>query len=70
MEALAYDAAGIIVKIIREDGVKTRDQFRKNLLDVRDYRDVTGKTSISGMRDARKDVFVLTIKDGKIVKIK
>ncbi|MGZ3593515.1 MAG: penicillin-binding protein activator, partial [Syntrophales bacterium] len=69
-EALAYDAAGIIVKILREDGVKTRDQFRKNLLDVRDYRGVTGRTSFSGMRDARKDVFVLTIKDGKIIQIK
>ena len=70
MEALAYDAAGIIVKIIREDGIKTRDQFRENLLDVRNYRGVTGKTSFSGMRDARKDVFVLTIKDGKIIQIK
>ena len=69
-EALAYDAAGIIVKIIREDGIKTRDQFRENLLDVRNYRGVTGKTSFSGMRDARKDVFVLTIKDGKIIHIK
>jgi ABC-type branched-subunit amino acid transport system substrate-binding protein len=70
MEALAYDAAGIIVKIIREDGVKKRDQFRESLLNVRDYRGVTGKTSFSGMRDARKDVFVLTIKDGKIIQIK
>lgn len=70
MEALAYDAAGIIVKIIREDGVKTRDQFRENLLNVRDYRGVTGKTSFSGMRDAWKDVFVLTIKDGKIIQIR
>ncbi|MGA2333152.1 MAG: penicillin-binding protein activator [Syntrophales bacterium] len=70
VEALAYDAAGIIVKILSEDGVKTRDQFRKNLLDVRDYRGVTGRTSFSGMRDARKDVFVLTIKDGKIIQIK
>jgi ABC-type branched-subunit amino acid transport system substrate-binding protein len=69
-EALAYDAAGLIVKIIREDGIKTRDQFRENLLNVRNYRGVTGKTSFSGMRDARKDVFVLTIKDGKIIQIK
>jgi ABC-type branched-subunit amino acid transport system substrate-binding protein len=70
MEALAYDAAGIIVKIIREDGIKKRDQFRENLLNVRDYRGVTGKTSFSGGRDARKDVFILTIKDGKIIQIK
>ncbi len=69
-EALAYDAAGIIVKIIREDGIKTRDQFRENLLNVRNYRGVTGKTSFSEGRDAQKDVFVLTIKDGQIIQIK
>jgi ABC-type branched-subunit amino acid transport system substrate-binding protein len=69
-EALAYDTAGIIVKIIREDGIKTRDQFRENLLNIRDSRGVTGKTSFSGVRDARKDVFILTIKDGKIIQIK
>ncbi|MGO9136470.1 MAG: ABC transporter substrate-binding protein [Syntrophales bacterium] len=69
-EALAYDAAGIVVKILREDGVKTRDQFRKSLLEVRDYRGVTGRTSFSGTRDARKEAFVLTIKNGKIIQIK
>jgi len=69
-EALAYDVAGIIVKIIREDGIKTRDQFRENLLNIRDYRGVTGKTSFSGGRDSRKDIFILTIKDGKIIQIK
>jgi ABC-type branched-subunit amino acid transport system substrate-binding protein len=70
VEALAYDAAGIIVKSIREDDIRTRDQFMANLLDVRDYRGVTGKTSFSGGRDARKDVFILTIKDGHIIQIK
>jgi ABC-type branched-subunit amino acid transport system substrate-binding protein len=70
VEALAYDAAGIIVKSIREDDIRTRDQFMANLLDVRDYRGVTGKTSFSGGRDARKDVFILTIKDGHIIQVK
>ena len=70
VEALAYDAAGIIVKSIREDDIRTRDQFRANLLDVRDYHGVTGKTSFSGGRDARRDVFILTIKDGHIIQIK
>jgi branched-chain amino acid transport system substrate-binding protein len=70
VEALAYDAAGIIVKTIREDGIMTRDQFRANLLNVRDYHGVTGETSFSGRRDARKDVFILTIKDDKIIQIK
>ncbi|HET6461919.1 MAG TPA: penicillin-binding protein activator [Syntrophales bacterium] len=69
-EALAYDAAGIIVRSIMEDGIKTRGQFRASLLDIRNYRGVTGKTSFSEGRDARKEVFVLTIKDGQIVQIK
>jgi len=70
VEALAYDAAGVVVKSLMEDGIKTRDQFRANLLDIRNYRGVTGKTSFSEGRDARKDVFVLTIKDGEIIQIK
>ena len=70
LEALAYDAAGIIVKSITEDGIKTRNQFRDDILDVRDYRGATGKTSFSGGRDALKDVVVLTIKNGRIIQIK
>ena len=70
MEALVYDAAGIIVKAIKEYDAETREQFRDSLLRIRNYRGVTGKTSFSGTRDAQKDIFILTIKDGQIMQIK
>ncbi|HVO67805.1 MAG TPA: penicillin-binding protein activator [Syntrophales bacterium] len=69
MEALVYDAAGMIVKIIKEDEAETRTQFRDSLLRLKNYRGVTGMISFSGIRDAQKNIFILTIKDGQIVQI-
>jgi hypothetical protein len=37
---------------------------------LKNYRGVTGKTSFSGTRDAQKDIFILTIKDGQIMQVK
>ncbi len=70
MDALVYDAAGIIVNIIEENDIGTRKQFRDGLLRLRNYRGATGKTSFAGKRDADKDVFILTVKDGQIIQIK
>ena len=68
--ALVYDAARMIVKTIEENDVETREQFKKSLLKLKNYRGVTGTTSFSGRRDAHKDVFILTVKDGQIIQIK
>jgi ABC-type branched-subunit amino acid transport system substrate-binding protein len=68
--ALVYDAARMIVKTIEENDVETREQFKKSLLKLKNYRGVTGTTSFSGRRDALKDVFILTVKDGQIIQIK
>jgi len=71
LEALAYDASAMIVKIIREDGsIKTRDKMRESIGNVRDYRGVTGKTSFLEGRDAQKEVFFLTVKNGQIVQLR
>lgn len=70
LEALAYDAAAIVSGIVREGRFKTREQFREQLLQVNDFRGATGKTSFAGMRDAKKDVFFLMVKDGDIRQIK
>jgi branched-chain amino acid transport system substrate-binding protein len=70
LEALAYDAAAIVTGIVRDGQFETRDQFRDRLLQVKDFRGATGKTSFAGMRDARKDVFFLMVKDGDIRQIR
>jgi branched-chain amino acid transport system substrate-binding protein len=70
MEALVYDATRIVADTIKEYDIETRDQLRGRLLRIRNYRGVTGRTSFSGMRDAQKDLFTLTVRDGRIIQIK
>jgi ABC-type branched-subunit amino acid transport system substrate-binding protein len=68
--ALVYDAARMILKIVEENDVETREHFKKSLLKLKNYRGVTGTTSFSGKRDAHKDLLILTVKDGQIIQIK
>lgn len=70
MEALVYDAADITVKLLLENRGETRDAFRRGLLQIKGYRGVSGKTSFPTSRDAEKDLFILTVKDGRIIQVK
>ncbi|MBA4423654.1 MAG: hypothetical protein C0390_11265 [Syntrophus sp. (in: bacteria)] len=70
MEALVYDAADMTVRVLVENRGGTRDAFRKSLLQLNRYPGVTGRTSFPPTRDAEKDLFVLMVKDGKIVQVK
>ena len=70
MEALVYDAADMAIRLVVENHSGTREAFRKSLLQIKGYRGVTGKTSFSSSRDAEKELFVLTVKDGQIIQVK
>lgn len=70
MEALVYDAAAMAVRLIVESRGGTRDAFRNALTQVKGYRGVTGRTSFSPSRDAEKELFILTVKDGQIIQVK
>ncbi len=70
MEALVYDAADMTVRVLLQNKGGTRDDFRKSLLQLNRYPGVTGRTSFPSTRDAEKDLFVLMVKDGKIVHVK
>ena len=70
LDALVYDAARMILKIVEESDVETREHFKKSLLKLKNYRGVTGTTSFSGKRDAHKGLLILTVKDGQIIQIK
>ena len=70
MEAEVFDTAGMAVKIISENKGGTREKFRGSLQGVIAYPGVTGRTSFSMTRDAEKEAFVLTVKDGKIIQVK
>jgi branched-chain amino acid transport system substrate-binding protein len=70
MEALVYDGADIAVKLLVENRSGTRDAFRKELVQIKGYPGVSGKTSFPPSRDAEKDLFILTVKDGRIIQVK
>jgi ABC-type branched-subunit amino acid transport system substrate-binding protein len=70
MEALVYDAADIAVKLLLENRGGTREAFRNGLAQIKGYPGVSGKTSFPASRDAQKDLFILTVKDGRIIQVK
>lgn len=70
LEALVYDAAAMAVRVLIGEGAGTREAFRAGLLGIQGYPGVTGDTSFPPDRDARKTLFILTIRDGRIVQVR
>jgi len=70
IEALSYDAARIVADIINEGNANTRREMRDRLLELRNYRGVTGITDFSETGDAEKELYILTILDGEIIQIR
>jgi len=69
MEALTYDAARIMVDVLVRDDVEVRDDVRNGILQIRDYRGITGKTSFVETRDAEKSLSVLMVRGSEIIQI-
>jgi len=70
IEALVFDAAGMAVKLLLDNRTGDREGLRDGLARMKDYPGVTGKTTFPASRDAEKDLFVLTVKDGRIIQVK
>jgi branched-chain amino acid transport system substrate-binding protein len=70
IEALAYDTAGMIVSVLKDGNVETREQFIAGLRQLKNYRGVTGITSFGEDRVAQKTAFILQVKNGKLEQVK
>jgi branched-chain amino acid transport system substrate-binding protein len=70
IEALAYDTTGMIISILENGNIQTREQFIDGLQQLKNYRGVTGITSFSSGRVARKNAFMLQVRNGKLVQVK
>jgi ABC-type branched-subunit amino acid transport system substrate-binding protein/predicted negative regulator of RcsB-dependent stress response len=70
MEALAYDAASIIVTILQNHTMKIRNDLRDNILSLQNYPGITGTTSFLEDGDAQKSLYVLMIRGNNIIQIK
>jgi len=65
MAALGYDAAGILADALRRAGTTEGPKLRDAIAATKDYEGVTGRITIDGERNARKDAVVLKIDGGR-----
>ena len=70
IEALAYDSAGIIFKVLEKNNVQTRRDLASALIQVENYKGVTGTTSFDSDRVAQKVAFILKVRNGKLEQVK
>jgi hypothetical protein len=54
---------------VLQAGAKTRLQLRDGLLQVRDFLGVSGTTSMDPSGNAEKILYLLTIRNGRIVQL-
>ncbi|MBN1573969.1 MAG: penicillin-binding protein activator [Deltaproteobacteria bacterium] len=60
-EAYGYDTIKMIQFLMRTQGVSKRDEMMPALLSIRDYKGVTGDTTIERNGDSTKEPFILTV---------
>lgn len=70
IDAISFDTIKIVTRILGGRQIDTREKFKKALLKLEDYHGVTGRTSFLQRRDAEKEAFILTIKNGQIIQVK
>lgn len=68
LAAQAYDAAGLILKVLKE-GASSREQLREGLLTIQGYPGASGTTTITETGEAQKNLFLLMVRRGKIEQI-
>lgn len=67
IEAISYDSAMIVFSIIKGGGIETPGDFRDKLLELKDYKGVTGVTSFDETGDAWKQLYLLQVQDKRFV---
>ncbi len=69
IEALSYDTAMIVLKVLSDPRVKHPAGVRDGLMNIRDYPGVTGLTSFDAGGEAHKELFLLTIEGNRFTEI-
>ena len=70
IEALAYDSAGMIFQVLEKNDIQTRRDFASALIQVDNYKGVTGVTSFDADRVSQKVAFILKVINGKLEQVK
>ena len=68
LAAQAFDTLTMCAQVLR-NGVRTRPQLRDGLAQIRDFPGVSGVTTMDADGDAEKVLYVLSVRDGRIIQI-
>lgn len=69
LEAQGFDAAGILLSLLADPAVRTRDAMRQALSRLKGYPGVTGTTSFDAEGEAQKRLPLLQVRGGEVVQI-
>ena len=69
LEAQAFDIANMLLDLTSRADIRSREQLRQALAQMKDYPGVTGATSFDFVGEAVKPLFLLQVKKGRIVQI-
>ncbi|PLY06892.1 MAG: hypothetical protein C0622_00335 [Desulfuromonas sp.] len=70
LEAQAFDAATLLLNMLDDPTVTNREDLRRKLASLDDFRGITGTTGFSATGEALKDLELLTFKRGRIVEVR
>ena len=69
LEAQGYDIAGILLTLLNDSRVSSREDLRRALAQLQNYPGVTGATRFDFIGEADKILFLLQVQNGTIVQI-
>jgi len=69
LSAQGYEIANILLQIIDDVKVGNRDDVRKKLAALADYRGITGTVGFDPYGEAIKQLYLLQVKRGKIIEV-
>jgi len=61
LDAVAYDTAGVVRRVIETAAPKSRAAFRDALQSIKGYEGATGAMSFTPQREAKRELFILNI---------
>ena len=70
MEAIGYDTATILFEMLNRPDIRLRSDLRDHLLNLRDFKGITGITSFDDTGEARKKLYLLKIKGDNFREVK
>ncbi len=70
LEAIAYDTLMILCSTALDQGVDTRESLKNALQESRVFEGVTGKTFFDKTGKPHKELFLITVKNGKFMEIR